>query len=150
VLFVGIGTWLRMGAANYHDAVTVAGMNRIRAAYLEIAPELRPYFVMGVHDDAPGIGVTMALPPGTPTASFLISATPFLIMVLNSVVAGAILALVAIRIFDADARATLLAGLVGAVLVMLLEFRVATHNIRRAQYEVHPMFPTPTGGGPRA
>src|SRR6266550_14078 len=46
VLFVGLGTWLRMAAANYHDAITVFGMNRIRAAYLEIAPELAPYFVM--------------------------------------------------------------------------------------------------------
>ena len=56
VLFVGIGTWLRMGATNYHDAIAVAGMNRIRGAYLEIAPDLEPYFVMGVHDDARGIG----------------------------------------------------------------------------------------------
>ena len=55
-LFVGIGTWIRMGAANYHDAMTVVGMNRIRGAYLEIAPDLEPYFVMGVHDDARGIG----------------------------------------------------------------------------------------------
>jgi hypothetical protein len=31
VLFVGIATFLRMGAANYHDAMTVHGMNRIRA-----------------------------------------------------------------------------------------------------------------------
>ena len=54
MLFVGIGTWLRMGATNYHDAITVIGMNRIRAAYLEIAPDLEPYFVMGVHDDAAG------------------------------------------------------------------------------------------------
>src|SRR5215212_7245300 len=50
VLFVGIGTWLRMAATNYHDALTIYGMNRIRAAYLEIAPELAPYFVMGIHD----------------------------------------------------------------------------------------------------
>ena len=41
-----------MGATNYHDAITVIGMNRIRGAYLEIAPDLEPYFVMGVHDDA--------------------------------------------------------------------------------------------------
>jgi len=150
VLFVGIGTWLRMGAANYHDAITVVGMNRIRGAYLEIAPDLEPYFVMGVHDDAPGIGITMALPPGTPTAIFLMSATPFLIMVLNSVVAGAILALVAIRFLSANAPVALLAALVGALLVMVLEFRVATKNIRRVQDNGTPMFPTPPGERPGA
>lgn len=143
VLFVGIGTWLRMGAANYHDAVTVAGMNRIRAAYLEIAPELEPYFVMGVHDDARGIGITMALPPRTPTVIFMISATPFLIMVLNSVVAGATLAVVAIRFLEANATVTVLAGLAGAALVQALEFRLASRNIGRAQRELRPMFPTP-------
>jgi len=143
VLFVGIGTWLRMGAANHHDAVTIAGMNRIRAAYLEIAPELEPYFVMGVNDDARGIGITMALPPRTPRAVFLMSATPFLVMVLNSVVVGAILAIIAIRFFDANAVITLLVGLVGAVAFHLTEFRIATQSIGRAQRELSPMFPTP-------
>jgi hypothetical protein len=151
VLFVGVGTWLRMGASNYHDAVTVAGMNRIRGAYLEIAPELEPYFVMGTHDDARGIGITMALPPGTPTWIFIMGATPFLIMVLNSVVAGAIMALLAIRLLHADALATLIAGLVGAALVQALEVRVATRNIGRAQRQVQAMFPTPPPGpGPEA
>ena len=54
VLFVGIATFVRMGSANYHDAMTVMGMNRIRGAYLELVPELEPYFVMGTHDDPPG------------------------------------------------------------------------------------------------
>ena len=93
VLFVGIGTWLRMGATNYHDAITVIGMNRIRAAYLEIAPDLAPYFVMGVHDDAAGVGITMAVPPGTSPIVHLIAGTPTLVMVLNGVVSGAIAAL---------------------------------------------------------
>src|SRR4051812_34553431 len=98
-LFVGVGTWLRMGATNYHDAITVAGMNRIRAAYLEIAPDLAPYFVMGVHDDAAGVGITMAVPPGTRGMVHLIAGTPTLVTVLNAVLAGAIAALVLHRLF---------------------------------------------------
>ena len=97
VLFVGVGTWLRMGATNYHDAIAVVGMNRIRAAYLEIAPDLEPYFVMGVHDDAAGVGITMAVPPGTSPIVHLIAGTPTLVMVLNGVVSGAIAALALIR-----------------------------------------------------
>src|SRR5438094_9921990 len=53
-LFVGIGAWTRIAASNYHDAQAILGMNRIRGAYLEIAPDLEPYFVMGVHDDPAG------------------------------------------------------------------------------------------------
>ncbi|MDQ6683469.1 MAG: hypothetical protein M3Y88_09400, partial [Chloroflexota bacterium] len=66
VLFVGIGTVLRMGLANYHDALCVVGMNRIRAAYLEIAPDLDRYFVMGSTDDERGMQLTMAIQPRTP------------------------------------------------------------------------------------
>ncbi|MDF2748200.1 MAG: hypothetical protein K0S98_2487, partial [Propionibacteriaceae bacterium] len=51
VLFVGIGTNFRMGYANYHDAVCVQGMNRIRAGYLELAPDVKRFFVMGTTDD---------------------------------------------------------------------------------------------------
>ena len=58
VLFVGIGTWLRMGATNYHDAVAVVGMNRIRAAYVAIDPGLAPYFLASWHDDRAGLMCT--------------------------------------------------------------------------------------------
>ena len=56
VLFVGIATVVRLGASNYHDAMCVIGMNRIRHAYLELAPDLEPYFVMSSHDDVRGRG----------------------------------------------------------------------------------------------
>ena len=64
VLFIGLATWIRLGASNYHEALCVIGMNRIRAAYLELAPDLARYFVMSAHDDFPGIGVTMGVQPG--------------------------------------------------------------------------------------
>lgn len=143
VLFVGIGTWIRMGVSNYHDAMTVFGMNRIRAAYLEIAPELEPYFVMGVHDDPKGIGITMAVPPGTPPLSHLIASTPFLVVVLNSVVAGAIAALVLVRFVHAGDAAVLAGAVVVAVLVLIAHLRYARQRIRDGQTAVQPMFPTP-------
>ena len=51
VLFIGLTTLLRLGIANYHDGLTVVGMNRIRAAYFERVPEVRRYFVTGGTDD---------------------------------------------------------------------------------------------------
>jgi hypothetical protein len=142
-LFVGIGTWLRMGATNYHDAVTIAGMNRIRAAYLEIAPDLAPYFVMGVHDDAPGIGITMAVPPGTPPFVHLIAGTPTLVMVLNAVVAGAIAALVLVRFVSPAVLPTLAVALLVATAVLAGELSSARRKIRQGQHALKPMFPTP-------
>ena len=145
-LFVGIGTWLRMGAANYHDAIAVAGMNRIRAGYLEIAPDLAPYFVMGVHDDPRGIGITMAVPPGTAPVVHLIAGTPTLVMVLNSVLAGAIGAIAAFRFAGANAVATVLVAVVVALAVLVIEFRSAREKIVRGQRALAPMFPTPSDG----
>jgi hypothetical protein len=145
VLFVGIGTWIRMGVANYHDAMTIFGMNRIRGAYLEIAPDLEPYFVMGVHDDPAGIRITMGVPPGTPTIVHLVASTPFLIVVLNSVVAGAIAALLLIR-FAAAAPVATVVGAVGvAALVLLAQVMSAARRIRAGERVVRPLFPTPAG-----
>jgi hypothetical protein len=143
VLFVGTGTWVRMGASNYHDAMTVFGMNRIRGAYLEIAPDLEPYFVMGVHDDPEGIGITMGMPPGTPAIAHLVASTPFLVVVLNGVVSGAIAALCLIRFVGADGPATVLGALAVTLLVVLGQMVSARRRIRQGQAVVDPMFPTP-------
>ena len=64
VLFIGVATYLRLGSSNYHEAMCVVGMNRIRAAYLELAPDLERFFVMSAHDDLRGMGITMGVPPG--------------------------------------------------------------------------------------
>jgi hypothetical protein len=53
VLLVGVATVLRLSDANTDDFWLVVGMNRLRHAYLELAPELEPYFVTAHHDDEP-------------------------------------------------------------------------------------------------
>jgi hypothetical protein len=143
VLFIGIGAWLRMSVSNYHEAQTVFGMNRIRGAYLEIAPDLEPYFVMGVHDDPAGIGITMAIPSGRPTWVHLISSTPFLVITLNGVVAGAIAALVLVRFVAAPAAAVVVGAILVAVVVLFGEMAVARRSIETGQRSVRPLFPTP-------
>jgi hypothetical protein len=143
-LFVGIGTWLRMGGSNYHDAIAIAGMNRIRAAYLEIAPDLAPYFVMGVHDDAAGLGITMAVPPGTAPIVHLIAGTPTLVMVLNAIIAGAIAAIAAFRFAGAEALVTVLLAVVVAAVVLAAELSSARRKIIQSQRSLQPMFPTPS------
>src|SRR5512132_940819 len=55
VLLVGLATYLRLVEADIEDAWLVVGMNRLRHAYLELAPELDPYFVTSHHDDEPGV-----------------------------------------------------------------------------------------------
>src|SRR5262245_48632486 len=54
-LLVGLGTYVRLVEADIEDAWIIVGMNRLRHGYLELAPDLEPYFVTGSHDDFPGV-----------------------------------------------------------------------------------------------
>ena len=65
-------------------------MNRIRAAYLQLVPDVGPFLVMSAHDDPRGIGITMGVDPGRPSVLHLLGGTPTVVMVLNSVLAGVI------------------------------------------------------------
>ena len=63
VLVLGVGTLVRLGDALTEDVRLVFGMNRLRHAYLEIAPELEPYFVTSHYDDEEGV---LETPTGRP------------------------------------------------------------------------------------
>jgi len=68
VLFVGVTTYVRLLEINNEDYVWVRGMNRLRGAYLETAPELAKYFISGTTEDAAGIFQTFGTLPDTPAS----------------------------------------------------------------------------------
>src|SRR5207248_9575593 len=55
VYFLGVATVARLGQVNLADARWMQGMNRIRHAYLELEPELEPYFVTSRCADEAGL-----------------------------------------------------------------------------------------------
>jgi len=145
VLFIGVATYIRLGASNYHEAQCVVGLNRIRAAYLELAPDLERYFVMSGHDDPRGIGVTMGVQPGGGALFWIaqmIAGTPTVVMILNSVLAGATTAIAALRI-GASPSAALLLGGVGFVIAAAAHAFYARQTIGKAMAAHRPLFPTP-------
>lgn len=98
VLFLGIGTLLRLDSSNYHELMCVIGMNRIRARYLELAPELEEDFVMGTREDWPGIMQTMAVLPTRSGRVNQLAATPVQIAVLDAILVAAIASLAAVQV----------------------------------------------------
>src|SRR5215217_4623707 len=58
VLFLGLTSYIRLVAINHDETRWVLGMNRIRAAYLELAPELERWFITSHHDDEKGAAAT--------------------------------------------------------------------------------------------
>lgn len=147
VLFVGVATFIRLGAANTNEANCVIGMNRIRAGYLEIAPDMARYLVMSAHDDARGVGITMGVAPGTRSFAHFIAATPIVVATLNSVVVGVMFALVGLQL-GAAIGPSLVAGLVGFVLAAALQGRYANRSIVRGRASVRPTFPHPAEATP--
>lgn len=142
VLFVGVMTAVRLGASNYHDAMCVAGMNRIRGAYLELAPDLEPYFVMSAHDDVRGIGITMGVGHGVNPIVHGLAATPAVIGVLNSVLAAVIASVAAVQL-HAGTTSVVAAGAVVFVLALTLQGWYGRRDQLRGQALVRPLFPSP-------
>jgi hypothetical protein len=98
VLFMGLATFRRLIEINREDVRWVVGMNRLRHAYLEAAPELRPYFVTGWTDDEAGIMTTFGARPGPGSFAHEFVTTPGLIATVDAVLAGTVVAIVALQI----------------------------------------------------
>lgn len=141
VLFIGIGTTLRMGIANYHDAVCVLGMNRIRAGYLELAPDLGRFFVMGTTDDERGMLRTMAIEPRTPVLVQMIASSPMLISVVNGVLTGGIASLLTIQLGGQPGLAFGL-GVVAFFMAVAAALAYGRREMGQSRERFRPVFPS--------
>jgi hypothetical protein len=61
VLLLDIAAYVRLVQTNTEELQLVLAMNRLRRAYLTIAPNLEPYFATGHHDDDQGLVTTYML-----------------------------------------------------------------------------------------
>jgi hypothetical protein len=141
VLGVGWTTFVRLGEVNNEDAYWVTGMNRLRMAYLEMEPELEPYFVTGVTDDTAGLMRTYATHPGGIGLHGLIT-TPATIAFVNSAIFGVLAAIVAMQWMQMN---VLPAGPIvgaGAFLLSIVAHMVFGFRSMKA-YEQHQLISTP-------
>jgi hypothetical protein len=144
VLFLGVATSVRLGEAQVVDTWTVAGMNRLRHAYLEMAPDLEPYFVTSHHDDIKGLLWTTGhfdrIKP-----SMAMVATPAVVGVICAVLAGVIGWLLMSLVTDREAARMGMAVAIGlglaAELLVVAPQRVIRANLSRYV----PRFPGPEG-----
>jgi hypothetical protein len=142
VFFLGVVTILRLGQINREDVFWVQGMNRVRHAYLELAPELEPYFVTSRFDDVPGV-MRSAMGPTEirlPVQGFI--ALPGIIAVLDSVVAGAVGSIAALAL-DAGTLETLVVGAVVFCVAIAGFILLATTSVKAAQRSFVVRFPAP-------
>src|SRR5262249_23470966 len=113
VLLLGLATVVRLDDTVTEDYGLVVGMNRLRHAYLELAPELGPYFVAGHHDDAAGVTESFGFGAGYGIGR-LLAATPSVVGTINTVVVGVLVALVA-QVVGAPEAVVVAAGVFAAL-----------------------------------
>jgi hypothetical protein len=142
VYFLGWATVARLGQVNWEDAVWVQGINRIRHAYLELAPDLEPYFVTSRHDDGRGIvQSSMAIHTWPPWWQAFV-AVPGVVAVVDSVVAGAMGGIAAVGL-DLGTAPALAIG--AALFAVSLAGFVAwgRRSMARGRRSLVPLFPSP-------
>jgi hypothetical protein len=142
-LLLGIATYVRLVQINTEEFQLVLAMNRLRRAYLTIAPGLEPYITTGHHDDERGLVASYMLRRPTQARLWLhfMVNTPTIVATVDAALAAAITVLL-LQVADA-ATGTLVAG--GAV--AFLAVWITLFPMQR--YVLHPLrdtprFPTPT------
>jgi hypothetical protein len=98
VLMIGTLTQMRLGNAAIEDLAHVIGMNRLRAAYVELDPGIERYLVTSAHDDDPGIWQTYNHLMGPNPIWQPFASTGAFITLVNSGLTGVFAALVALAL----------------------------------------------------
>lgn len=144
VFFIGVSTVARLGQVNWEDARWTQGMNRIRNAYLELAPELEPYFVTSRYDDDLGILQSSVAMREWPGRMQPVIAIPGVVAVIDSVVAGAVFGIAAIGL-DLGTASALALGAVGFAVSLGCFVTWGQRQIARYRVQLDVLFPTPGG-----
>lgn len=144
VLVMGLLTQARVVNASVDDGSAILGMNRLRAAYLEIDPSLAPYFVTSPHDDQRGLMTTYLMGWPRSTFSHVIASTSIFLTVFNAIVAATLGALVTGAAGAAPSVVAVIGTAVGVgfVAAQLAVGRRTFGNVRQT-----PLFPTPPPSG---
>ena len=143
VFLLGLATYGRLVQINSEDVAITLAMNRLRYAYLVMAPDLRPYFSTGHHDDERGITTTYLLGMGShlQTWSHFLVTTPTIVATVDAAVATAIVVLAGLAV-EAPTGAVVAAGAVAFLVVWGALFSLQRLNLRVLRH-TSTRFPTP-------
>jgi hypothetical protein len=150
-LVIALVTFIRVGQANLEDTLAVQGMNRIRAAYVRIAPEADQFFVSGTTDDFPGVMKSYRITDVDQSLRgnilYGLSTSLGLVGLVTAMLAGLLGGIVAISLGSGVVGAVLAGVLVG-VLVLVLLVGYGYRGVMRAIAKLDVRFPSLPGDGP--
>jgi hypothetical protein len=145
VAFTGVSTIARLMRLNREDFRWVTGMNRLRHAYLELHPELEPYFISGRNDDVRGalqtLGVDLTAGGRVGSMLHVLQTLPGMLSVIVASVVGAIGALAALAI-GLPPLGVVLSAAAAFVLAMAWLTIWGRRGLRRRDPSLEPRFPS--------
>ena len=113
-LILGTLTSVRVFLASDEDAGLILAMNRLRAAYAELAPGIEDQFLTSTRSDEAGLMQTYSLGVRRHPLVHVVGSTNFFVGTVNTLVAGALAALISATM-DAATGVVVLVGVLAAV-----------------------------------
>jgi hypothetical protein len=150
-LFVGLATLGRITGASVEELRAVQGMNRLRHAYLEMAPSLEPYFSTSRHDDLTSVlavyGPTAARGSALGNLAHGLTTTPGMVGTITAAVGGAFAAALALLV-GASSTIGVVAGLLGFAILTVIVWVATFRQFLAVERTMESRFPPPSREGP--
>ncbi len=139
ILILGTLTGVRVKNASIDDTFMLQGMNRLRAAYIEMNPEIKKYLVTEYHDDMAGIMQSYLMGARRSLPSHILGSTNMYMHIVNALVAGTLGALVTNTAGEGPLITTFI-GLLTGILCLLCWLEVDRRSFRAEKITAN--FPT--------
>jgi hypothetical protein len=142
ILILGTLTAVRVHNASADDAAMLVGMNRLRAAYVDLDPGIDHYFVTSRYDDTAGVMASYLMGVRRSVVSHVVGSTSMFVNVVNAIVAGALGGLIA---YAAGGPAWLISVIGGLSCVGYLGGSIGIGQRTFATLNADIRFPSPPG-----
>jgi len=137
VIVIGLATVIRLVQLNSEDVHLVAGMNRLRRGYLDLAPEAEPYFITGHHEDVPGLMRTYGLHRTRIPAAQYMSSIAMLVSIIVVLLIGALAGMVA-GSFGLNLSAAVIIGLAAALTTLAALVLAVVRQVNHTWSQYNP------------
>lgn len=139
LLFLGLVTFERVLQSAIEDMVCMRGMNRLRHFYVELAPQVKEYFILSSHDDEAGVHGNMCMPKEWWQ---LFLTTAGMIAAINSILAGAFAGLLIYHLFALPLLLCMGVAIVIFLLVLVAHQWYQWRSWRQAERCLKVLFPS--------
>jgi hypothetical protein len=141
---LGAVTFVRLVECGAEDFQYGLAINRIRHYYKEVAGNRANLFLLSGHDDGEGVFANMAVPVEGRKPYFAFSSA---ILVIDSVVGGAAIAVAAGAFLEASLGLAVGVGVAAAIVSVVAWIRYADRLLEAIAAQTEPLYPSPPRSG---